>query len=148
MTAFLSLLALYFAFLLETGITRYPPDLVLLVLLIFALNETKKMVLGLSLFAGFCLDLVNPMTFGFNLLLCLLIGYGISALKEKIYYGKRHLVILLIIVLSVKYALGFLFFRSIPPLLEIIISGFVTLALILPGEWVLERIFAKLWKVA
>ena len=86
---------------------RYSPDLVLLLLLVFAIYETKKVVLWLSLFAGLCLDLVNPMTFGFNLLICLVAGFGVNALQEIIYHSNRYLVVLMGIVLAFKYLLVF-----------------------------------------
>jgi rod shape-determining protein MreD len=148
MKTFLSFIFIYLAFLVQTAIMRYSPDLVLLLLLVFALYETKKVVLWLSLFAGLCLDLVNPMTFGFNLIICLVAGFGVNALQEIIYQSNRYLIVLMGIVLVFKYLLGFLIFKASPPLFDIIISGLITLILVLPIESIVRHILPNQWKLA
>ncbi|MEO0093144.1 MAG: rod shape-determining protein MreD [candidate division WOR-3 bacterium] len=126
------LLLIYFLFLIQAGIAHYAPDLVMLALVIFALNEPKKAVLTLSCFAGFCLDLVTPQTFGFNLLLLILTGFSISNLRTMVYYANRYALVLLAIALGLKYGLGFLLFRVMPPVLEVLLSSLATLLLMLP----------------
>jgi len=148
MKTFLSFLFIYLAFLVQTTIMRYSPDLVLLLLLVFAIYETKKVVLWLSLFAGLCLDLVNPMTFGFNLLICLVAGFGVNALQEIIYHSNRYLVVLMGIVLAFKYLLVFLICKALPPLFEIIVSGLITLILVLPFDSIIRHILPTQWKSA
>jgi len=148
MSVFLTLFFIYLAFLIQTAITRYTPDLVLLLLLIFALYESKSVVLILSLFAGFCLDLVNPQIFGFNLMICLLAGFGVNALQEYIYYGNRYLFILLGLVLVIKYLLIFLLFKTSLPFTEIILSGLITLILVFPLHILFRRILPSKWKPA
>lgn len=148
MRTFLSFLFIYLAFLVQTAIMRYSPDLVLLLLLVFAIYQTKKAVLWLSLFAGLCLDLVNPMNLGFNLLICLVAGFGVNALQEIIYHSNRYLVVLMGIVLVFKYLLGFLIFKALPPFFEIIVSGLITLILVLPAESIVRHILPNQWKLA
>jgi|UniRef100_A0A7C6A8Y9 rod shape-determining protein MreD len=147
MRTFFRFLIIYLLFLLQTGIGRYAPDLVLLAVLIFALSAAPKTTLGLSLFAGFCLDLVNPMTFGFNLLICLITGFGIQSLQKLVYYGHRYLFLFLLIVLGLKYGLGFLIFGAIPPIPEIIVSGLITLILVLPFNFIFDRLVANPWRI-
>lgn len=148
MRLFWTLLIIYLAFLIQTAITRYSPDLVILLLLIFALYESKSIVIILSLFAGFCLDMVNPQIFGFNLMICLLAGFGVNALQEYIYYGSRYLIILLALVLFLKYLLILLLFKTYLPISEVIISGLITLVLVLPLHRLIQRFLPGQWKPA
>jgi rod shape-determining protein MreD len=148
MRQFFCLFSIYLAFLIQTAITRYSPDLVLLVLLVFALYERKGLVLGLSLFAGFCLDLVNPTNFGFNLIICLIAGFGVNALQEIIYHGGRYIFILLGLVLALKYLLGFLLLKANPPLFELVMSSLITLILVIPLHSLIRRLFPNQWKPA
>lgn len=146
MRLFWTLLIIYLAFLIQTAITRLTPDLVLLLLLIFALYEKKSLVLISSLFAGFCLDLVNPQVFGFNLLICLLAGFGVNALQEYIYHGSRYLIILLALVLFLKYLLILLLFKTYLPISEVVISGLITLVLVFPLHRLIQHFIPSQWK--
>jgi cell shape-determining protein MreD len=148
MRLFWTLLIIYLAFLIQTAVTRFPPDLVILLLLIFALYESKSIVIILSLFAGFCLDMVNPQIFGFNLMICLLAGFGVNALQEYIYYGSRYLIILLALVLFLKYLLILLLFKTYLPISEVIISGLITLVLVIPLHRLIQRFLPGQWKPA
>lgn len=148
MRVFFRFIIIYILFLIQTGMTRYAPDLVLLAVLIFALSAPQKTTLSLCLFAGFCLDLINPMTFGFNLLICLITGFGIQSLQKLVYYGHRYLFVFLLIILVLKYGLGFLLFKTIPPIAEIIVSSLITLILVLPFNFIFDRLVCNPWKVA
>lgn len=148
MRIFLTLLFIYFAFLIQTAIKRFTPELVLLLLIIFALYEPKGVVLILGLFAGFCLDLINPKTFGFNLMICLVVGFGVSALQGYIYHGGRYLFILLGLTLVLRYFLAFILLNATLPLIEIIVASLITLILVIPLHSLIQRLFSNQWKPA
>jgi len=144
----LTLLFIYFAFLIQSAITHFTPDLVLMLVVIFALYWRKSSVLILSLLAGFCLDLVNPTIFGFNLIICLAAGFSINSLQEYIYHGGRYLVVFLGLVLIVKYLLALILFKASLPFVEFVLSSLITLILVVPFNWLIQSLLPSQWKPA
>ncbi len=142
MRQFFAFVLIYLLFIIQAGTLPYGPDFVLLAVVLFALHEHQTVATFLGLFAGLLFDLLNPGTFGLQILCLSIIGYGVATLRSLFYRSRWQAVVFTFVGLLLKT--GFESAAAIrPQLLTLILTFGFTLILCPFAESGLIRLFYK-----
>lgn len=149
---FAGLLLLYCLFLIQTLLSPYGPDLVLLVLLTIAMRESRFAAALLGFLAGLCLDLASPHSAGANIVVYAGFAYVVALVRGFLNPSPWHTLIFISLGLLLRYAVLSIV-RALPPgsfgsspLTSVTVAAGLTLLLALPAEAVISRTLYRRWK--
>ena len=148
MKRFLVILLAYLLAILQLGMRAYFPDLLLLLVVTVAVFEERNFAIVIGFLAGLFLDLGNPVLFGANMLIYLVIGYGVILVRRVVYEKISYAVALCGAALAVKYALRYVLTQSLPAGWELLVACGLTLLLLWPVHSLIRVLFGYRWKVA
>ena len=148
MKRFLVILLAYLLAILQLGMRAYFPDLLLLLVVTVAVFEERNFAIVIGFLAGLFLDLGNPTLFGANMLVYLVIGYGVILARRVVYEKISYAVALGGAALAVKYALRYILTQSFPAGWELLVACLLTLLLLWPVHSLIKVLFGYRWKVA
>lgn len=141
MRLFFKLLLIYLLFLIQTAIPRPSLDLVLLGVVVLSLHDTLANSFIISVWAGFLLGLVNPMSFGFHITIMTIIAYACNNIKRFIYKYKVYFLSIVFLSLLFKYLVSLIFLQANPNFLFWLISIAIVLILAIPVESLTNKLF-------
>jgi len=143
-----ALLLVYAAFVVQAGLFPAGPDLVLLCIVVFALHERRLFATALGAVAGLLLDLTAPFSLGANALTLAAIGYLAASVHPMFYRARWYVLVLAVVSLALRHLLRLLTGAGLPPLPVVLSSGLLTVALSLPAELLLARLFSRRWQTS
>ncbi len=147
MKIFIRLFFIYLFFLIQIAI-RYPPlDLLVLILVIFALHDPTRDALILGTVAGFLMSLANPLNFAIPIFIYATIGFITSITRRFIYKERIYFLLILLISLIFKYLISLLFFKTTPRLTTWLLQTTLILVLAIPLEIFFSKIFYHQWRM-
>jgi rod shape-determining protein MreD len=141
-------LLLYALFLVQSNLTVYGPDLVLLALVVFALHEERLPASLLGFFAGFCLDLTTPASAGAGALAFAGVGWLGATLRRLLYRSNWSATLLTAVGLVLRWCLLALAAAPRLDLPRLAVPTVLTLLLSPLVAWLLSRLFYPAWKAA
>ena len=148
MRTFVAFVLIYLLFLVQTNITQWWPDLVLLALIVVSLHEsrfTSTLVGGL---VGLCLDMTNPAFTGTHLVTLAATGYGVSLLRALFYRARWATLLFVAMALVLKWVAVAAIGPGLPGLAALAVSSGLTLALAPLAELALSGLFYHGWQTA
>jgi rod shape-determining protein MreD len=148
MKHFLLILLAYLLAMLQLGMRSWFPDLLLLLVVTVAVFEERNFAILVAFVAGLFLDLGNPGLLGANMLIYLVVGYGVILARRVVYEKISYAVVLCAGALVLKYALGFALAQTLPAWWELLVACGLTLLLLLPVHRLIKLLFGYRWKVA
>ena len=148
MKHFLVILLAYLLAILQLGMRAYFPDLLLLLVVTVSVFEERNFAIVIGFLAGLFLDLGNPGLLGTNMLIYLVIGYGVILARRVVYEKVSYAVALCAGALVVKYALRYVLTGSLPAVWELLVACGLTLLLLWPVHSLIKVLFGYRWKVA
>lgn len=95
-------LFIYLLFIIQTVFLPVGADLLLLAVIVFALYESQLIATILGAFAGICLDLTTPVTFGIYALTLTLVGYGVAKSHNLFYRSHWNVTFFTIVAIGLK----------------------------------------------
>lgn len=122
-------LFIYVIFVIQIALIPIGPDFIVLVLIFFVLHENRLIAALLGVFAGFCLDLVAPVTFGAHTLALGVTAYTIALIRNLFYRTRWHNILFALFALTLKTGAPLVFGGGILTGLPILISFVLTLVL-------------------
>jgi len=143
MKLLLRLLILYILFLIQTAIIRPQFDFVLLGLVIFTLHDSSIFSLILAVWGGILLGLINPIYFGFHIIIITLIAFACNNIRRYIYKYKVYFITILFIALLFKYIVFLIFLRSNQSFFVWFLSTVIILTVAIPLESLILKVFYK-----
>ncbi len=141
----LAAVLVYLLFLIQASLTPYCPDLILLALLAFALHEPRLVVTSLGFFGGLLVDLTAPATAGAGILAYSALAYGASSLQTLLYRARWYLLLLVIIGVILRSVIPVLAGTGFPGWSHAVVSAGLTVALAVPAELLISRLFYRQW---
>jgi rod shape-determining protein MreD len=148
MKHFLLILLAYLLAMLQLGMRAWFPDLLLLLVVTAAVFEERDFAILIGFLAGLFLDLGNPGLLGANMLIYLVVGYGVVLARRVVYEKISYAVVLCAGALALKYTLGWLLTGTLPVAWELLLACGLTLLLLLPVHQLIKLLFGYRWKVA
>lgn len=148
MRTFFAFLLLYMLFLVQTSVTPWWPDLILLGLIVVSLHETRIASALAGAFAGLCLDVTSPAFTGTFLFTMAATGYGVALLRSLFYRARWATLLFVAMALVLKWAAVGLLGPGLPGLPALFLSSALTLALAPLAELVLTRLIYRGWQPA
>jgi rod shape-determining protein MreD len=145
MRPFLAAFLVYLLFLIQASITPYCPDLILLALLAFALHEPRLVVTCLGFFGGLLVDLTAPATAGAGILAYSAVAYGAASLQTLLYRARWYLLLLVIVGVILRGAIPVLAGAGFPGWGHAVVSAGLTIAIAVPAELLISRLFYRQW---
>ncbi|UCG42871.1 MAG: rod shape-determining protein MreD [candidate division WOR-3 bacterium] len=145
MRPILAAFLVYVLFLIQASLTPYCPDLILLALLAFALRETRLVVTLLGFFGGLLADLTAPATAGAGILAYSALAYGAASLQNLLYRARWYVLLLAIIGIVLRHAIPVLAGTGFPGWNQAVVSAALTVALAVPAELLISRLFYRRW---
>lgn len=137
----LRLLILYILFLIQTAIVRPQFDFVLLGLVIFTLHDPSIFSLILGVWVGILLGLINPIYFGFHIIIITLIAFACNNIRRYIYKYKVYFITILFFALLFKYIVSLIFLRSNQSFFVWFLSTVIILTVAIPLESLILKVF-------
>ncbi len=141
------LVVLYLLFLIQTAVIRPQLDLVVLGLVIFCLHDTLMFSIILGVWCGILLGLVNPLHFGFHIIVLSFIAYACNNIRRFIYKYKSYFIGILIIAILFKYILSLIFLGAQQSFVSWILATLIILLIAIPLENLTVNVFYKQWKM-
>ncbi len=135
------ILVLYVVFLIQTLITQPQVDLVLLILVIFALHDTQADALILGAWAGILLGLTNPMHFGFHIALMTAIAFASNHIRRFIYKYISYFIGIILIAILFKYLIFLIFLGAQQSFLYWLLGTLIVLVIAIPLENLIVKLF-------
>ena len=141
------LLLIYVLFLIQTAIPRLQLDLALLAVVILALHDPPLYALITACWTGFLLDLLNPLSFGFHIVIITVIAYGANNIRRFIYKEKIYFIVILLLSILFKYITSLIFLKATQTFLMWFIATVIILIISVPLESLITNIFYHQWKM-
>jgi len=148
MKHFLVILLAYLLAILQLGMRAYFPDLLLLLVVTVSVFEDRNFAIVIGFLAGLFLDLGSPGLFGANMLIYLVIGYGVILARRVVYEKISYAVALCAAALVLKYVLRLILTQTMPAGWELLVACGLTLLLLVPVHRLIRLLFGYRWKVA
>lgn len=143
MRLFFSIFFLYILFLIQTVLAPFPLDLVILGLIIFSLHDTTINSLILGIWTGILLGLINPIHFGFHIIVMAVIAYTSNSIHRFIYRQKIYFIGILLVALIFKYLMSFIITPGQIRFIYWLLSVIILLAIALPSETLIIKLFYR-----
>lgn len=96
------LLIIYLLFLVQVNLTRWGPDLLLLLVAVIALHEERLPATAYGLFAGLLIDLTTPGFAGVNLLALGGVALFAAVLRDLFHRGRWSVALVVVTGLALK----------------------------------------------
>lgn len=148
MKHFLVVLLVYVLAMIQLGARAFFPDLLLLLVVTVSVFEDRNFAIITGFLAGLFLDIGNPSLLGSHMIVYLVIGYGVILVRRVVYEKISYAVALCATALVVKYGLILVLDRTLPVWWHLLISGGLTLVLLVPVHRLIQFLFGYRWKVA
>ena len=132
---------LYALFLVHLLIAPWGPDLVLLFVLAIAVHETRLAATAGGIIGGLLLDIASPASLGINTLVYGIVSYATAVLHDIITRGRFYIAALALLALCVKYLAQLLIGSGAAGVGPVLVSSATTLALAVPVEWAVARLY-------
>ncbi|MCX7785909.1 MAG: hypothetical protein N2201_06785 [candidate division WOR-3 bacterium] len=143
MRLFFSILFIYILFLIQVSFGQFPLDLTILGLVIFSLYDTAVSSLILGIWTGILWGLINPIYFGFPIIITTIIAYACNSIHRFIYKQRVYLIGIVLVVLIFKYLIGLIFTHSQIRFTNWLLSVIVLIAIALPLEILITKLFYR-----
>jgi len=144
----LLIVLVYVLAMIQLGVRAYVPDLLLLLVLTVAVFEDRNFALVVGLLAGAFLDAGNPNLLGSNMIIYLLIAYGVTRVRRMFYERVLYMLVFGALALVIKYGLTYALTTTLPLQWHVAVSCGLTLALLVPVYRLVKTLFRYQWKVA
>lgn len=141
------LLLIYILFLIQTAIPRPQLDLVLLAVVILTLHDPPLYALITACWTGFLLGLLNPLSFGFHIVILTIIAYGCNNIRRFIYKDKIYFIVILLLSILFKYITSLIFLEATQSFITWLIATIIILIISVPLESLISNIFYHQWKM-
>jgi len=145
MRSVLAAFLIYILFLIQASLSPYCPDLILLALLAFALHERRLAVTALGFFGGLLVDLTAPATAGAGILAYSALAYGAASLRNLLYRARWYVLLLVILGVVLRHVIPVLAGTGFPGWGRAVVSAGLTVALAVPAELLISRLFYRQW---
>lgn len=142
------ILMLYVLAMIQLSSAAFAPDLLLLVVLTVSVFEDRGYALLVGLLAGIFLDAAEPSLWGLNMIIYLVIAYGVTMVRRLVYARAFYLLLFGAGALIAKYGLTLGLSLSLPVWWQLLISSAATLLLLVPVYRLMKYLFRYEWKVA
>ncbi len=143
MRLFFSILFLYVLFLIQAVLAPFPLDLVILGLIIFSLHDTTVNSLILGIWTGILLGLINPIHFGFHIIVMAVIAYTSNSIHRFIYRQKIYFIGILLVALIFKYLMSLIIAPNPIQFTHWLLSVIILMAIALPSETLIIKLFYR-----
>lgn len=141
MRRLLGLLLIYGLFLAQLLLAPWGPDLVVLAVLAFALHESRAWATVVGFLGGLLLDTASAGSFGAATFVLAGAGWLAALLHSVVTRGRWYIVALSLLVLALRLAVARLAGAGLPPPLPLAVSAGLTVALAVPFELLIGRLF-------
>jgi rod shape-determining protein MreD len=145
---FLLILIAYLLAMVQLGARGWFPNLLLLLVITAAVFEERNFALVVGFLAGLFIDAGNPQYLGLNMMVYLLVAYGITLVRRLVYERIVYLFIFGALALLIRYGLNFLLSHQLPVLWQMAVASIATLVLLVPVYRLVKSLFNYQWKVA
>lgn len=140
-------LLLYGLFIIQSYLTVWGPDLVLLAVAVFALHEERLAAVLLGVWAGLCLDLAAPPAAGVHLAAFALTAWFGPTIRNHLYRSTWSATLHVVIGIGLKWVLLMLNGHSRVELLPWIVSSGTTVILSPFFARLLGRVYYRRWQL-
>ncbi len=141
-------LTLYGLFIIQSYLTVWGPDLVLLTVAVFALHEGRLAAVLLGLWAGLCLDLVAPPAAGIHLATLALTAWFGPTIRNHLYRSTWSATLLVVVGIGLRWTILMLTGHNRVELLPWVVSSGATLILSPFFARLLGRVYYRRWQLA
>jgi rod shape-determining protein MreD len=139
----LGLLLLYALFLVQVLLAPFGPDLVVLAVLAFALHEGRAAATLFGFAGGLLLDTASPGSFGAACFVLAGAGWLTALLHLVAARGRWYIIVLSLLVFGLRLLVGRLAGAGLPAPLPLAASAALTVALAVPVELLVGRLFFR-----
>jgi cell shape-determining protein MreD len=141
-------LLIYLLAMLQLGGAGRAPDIVLVLVLTAAVFEDRSFAFIVGFSAGLFLDCGNPDWFGSQMIIYLMVAFGVTLVRRLVYERTAYLLGFGFLALVVKHGLTLVLGQALPGFWQTLVSGLATLVLLAPIYRLIKYVFNYRWKVA